>query len=339
MNDMSVKETALVLVRPAEIQPASAQLREAAAAAQAFVDASLSPATRISYASDMNHFKTWCNKVGAIPIPASPETVALYVSALADGLNDEPAKKPSTIARRLSAINAAHKDANLTLPASMRNPVISRVIEGIRRTKGMAPAAKKPLVRDDILKVLPTLHPPIIAARDKALLLIGFASGMRRSELAALDVADVLPKKHGLTILIRKSKRDQTMVGRKVEIPNGESAETCPVRALQRWFEIAGISSGKVFRNVDNRGNVGESLDKSSIGRIIHRLVKRAGYKDPENYAGHSLRAGFVTAASAGGASDRQIMRQTGHKSREMIDRYSRHAELDRLAAAGKLGL
>jgi integrase len=322
------------------IQTASEELRQQAAeAAQEYAEAALAPNTRKSYASDWKHFQNWCAATNEFVMPASPNTVALYVAAIAKGWNGEPGMKPTTIARRLSAINAYHKDANLPLPASLRHPLVSRVLQGIRRTKGMALDAKKPLLLDDIQKILPELYPPIIAARDKALLLVGFTSGMRRSELAALEVSDVQPKKHGLTLVIRKSKRDQNKLGRKVEIPYGSSQATCPVRALQDWFNIAGIREGRVFRSVDNRGNPGKSLDKTSIGRIIHLLVKRAGYEDYEKYAGHSLRAGFVTAASAGGASDRQIMRQTGHKSREMIDRYSRHAEEDRLAAAGKLGL
>ncbi|MHB2008337.1 MAG: tyrosine-type recombinase/integrase [Acidobacteriaceae bacterium] len=136
-----------------------------------------------------------------------------------------------------------------------------------------------------------------------------------------------------------QSKTDQEKKGREVEILYGIHDRTCPVLALDRWLTIVGITDGHVLRRVGRHGNVGPSLDKDSIGRIVQRLVRRANLGNPKDYGGHSLRAGFVTEASANGATDRKIMKQTGHKTVAMIHRYAREDQADRQSAESKLGL
>lgn len=189
-------------------------------------------------------------------------------------------------------------------------------------------------------QLLDALAPPIAAARDKVILLVGFAGGLRESELAAIEIRHLGWHAKGVTIKIERSKTDQEGAGREVEIPFGLHPETCPAAAIRHWMAISGIASGFLLRRVDAFGNIGKTkLHPTSIGCIVQRLAARAGFARPKDYAGHSLRAGFVTEASANGAMDRQIMRQTGHKSRAMIDRYSRQERCDRQAAASKLGL
>ena len=157
--------------------------------------------------------------------------------------------------------------------------------------------------------------------------------------MAAIRIEDLTWHKRGVTILIPRSKTDQEGEGREVEIPYGLHDVSCPVMALENWVKIASIKDGPLFRRVGLYGNVGPALDKDSIGRIVKRLVKRAKLANPDSYGGHSLRAGFVTEASANGATDREIMKQTGHKSIAMVHRYARADQKDRQTAVGKLGL
>jgi integrase len=232
-----------------------------------------------------------------------------------------------------------HKDAKLDSPAMMTNRALSATLQGIRREMGTAPNMKKPLTRSRVVRVLENLEGPIAAARDKALLLIGFAGALRRSELAAIEVKDVVEHRDGITIKIPRSKTDQEGKGRTIEILWGANKDTCPIRALRGWLGVSGITEGPVFRRVGQSGNVGPGLNPNSIGWLIQKLVGKAKIRHPELYGGHSLRAGFVTEASANNATDNQIMKQTGHKTTTMVRRYSRADKDDKQAAGRALGL
>ena len=319
--------------------PPDDPLYETAQAAHRYMDEAKAKATRRAYSSDWRHFAQWCDRNGLSSLPATPSTVALYLTSLAKPGEGEKPRKAATITRRLTSINAAHKETGLDSPATMNHRLVADTLHGIRRNIGVAQTRKKPLTRDRIVKLIGSLVGPIAAARDKALLLIGFAGSLRRSELAALKVDEVTWHRKGITLFIPRSKTDQEGEGREVEIPLGSQDLTCPVMALENWLKISGVKTGQVFRRVGQYGNVGKGLDKDSIGRIVKRAVRRAKLANPESYGGHSLRAGFVTEASANGATDRQIMKQTGHKSIAMVHRYAREDQKDRQAAAGKLGL
>lgn len=339
--------------------PPDDPLWETAQAAAAYMEKALAEATRRAYYSDWRHFTAWCNQNRLTSLPATPGTVALYLTSLARPREGEKPRKAATITRRLTAINAAHKRADLDSPATMNHRLVADTLHGIRRTLGVAQTRKMPLTLDRIVRLLralpdssadsgpdsarnsprDSLPGPIAAARDRALLLIGFAGGLRRSELAALRVEELARHPRGITLSIPRSKTDQEGEGREVEIPLGAHEQTCPVLALENWLKISGVNQGYVFRRIGRHGNVGPALDKDSVGRIVKKLVRRARLAHPEAYGGHSLRAGFVTEASANGATDRQIMKQTGHKSIVMVHRYAREDQKDRQAAAGKLGL
>jgi integrase len=319
--------------------PPDDPLYETVQAAEEYILAAKAQATRRAYASDWRHFMLWCAVNDLAALPATPSTVALYLTSLAKPPAGEKPRKAATITRRLTAINAAHKEEGLDSPATMNHRVVADTLHGIRRTLGTAQTRKKPLTHDRIVKLLNSLEGPIPAARDKALLLVGFAGGLRRSELANIQVEDLQWHRNGVTIHLRKSKTDQEGKGREVSISLGVHDQTCPVMALENWMKIGCIKSGPVFRQVGQHGNVGKDLDKDGIGRIVKRLVRRAKLSAPESYGGHSLRAGFVTEASENGATDKQIMKQTGHKSVAMVHRYMREDEKDRQAAASKLGL
>lgn len=198
---------------------------------------------------------------------------------------------------------------------------------GIRRKFGVAQQGKKAAVTEDILAMLQTLSGDLRGVRDRALLLIGFGGAFRRSELVALDVEDVEITDDGLVINLRRSKTDQGGKGRLLGIPFGSKADSCAVTAFRDWLHAAGISSGALFRGVSTQGKLLARLSDKGVARAVKRAAEKAGL-DTERYSGHSLRAGLATSAAAGGAYDRDIMRQTGHKRVETLHRYIRKEEL-----------
>ncbi len=178
-----------------------------------------------------------------------------------------------------------------------------------------------------------------MAARNRALLLVGCSGGFRRSELLAIDVADIVETKDGLELSLRRSKTDQEAAGAVVAVPYGSHPQTCPVRSLCAWLTLSGISEGPLWREIDRHGNLGdERLHADSVARIIKRTCALAGL-DPARYSGHSLRSGMATAAAAGGAPERAIMRQGRWTSRAMVDRYIRHGTIWQECAAAYMGL
>jgi integrase len=216
---------------------------------------------------------------------------------------------------------------------------VRNTLKGIRRTLGTAPAQKSPALTADIRAMLDATDSELIGARDRALVLLGFAGAFRRSELVGLDVADCAFGKDGLTITLRRSKTDQQGAGRKIGIPYGSNPETCPVRTVQAWIELAAIEDGPVFRSISRHGRVQPGrLSGIDVARVVKKLAERAGL-DAVKYAGHSLRAGHATSAAIAGASERSIMNQTGHRSVQMVRRYIRDGSLFRENSAGKLGL
>jgi integrase len=179
-----------------------------------------------------------------------------------------------------------------------------------------------------------------IEIRDRAILLLGFAGAFRRSELVSLDLSDLQEHADGILVTLRRSKTDQAGEGDTKAIPFGSDAETCPVRAVRAWITTAAITDGPLLRPVDRHGNVGASrLSGKAVALAVKRAADRAGL-DPTSYAGHSLRAGFVTTAAANGATERAISRQTGHAPGSAVLRaYVRHASAFTDNAASTLGL
>lgn len=289
--------------------------------------------TRRAYASDWDDFARWCQPYGFLPLPARPETVALYLTALADAL------KPSTLGRRLATISQVHQAAGHDTPTTAA--AVRLVWAGIRRAKGTDQQGKAPAITADIRRMVDTLDARLIGVRDRALLLLGFAGAFRRSELVGLDVKDVQPGHDGLTVRIRKSKTDQEGQGRKVGIPYGSHPHTCPVRAVAAWREKSGLveEEGALFRAITRHGKMQPGrLSNRAVALIIKRAAKAAGL-DPAKYAGHSLRAGLATSAAQAGVSERSIMAQTGHKSVMVARRYIRDGSLFRDNAAAQVGL
>lgn len=322
---MSSGTVVAVTVDEAGLQAVAARARDYALKAKA-------ANTVRAYRADWRDFAAWCEERGLQPLPAAPETVALYVAHLADA-----GRKASTIQRRLSAISQAHQAAGHESPT--KSAAVRAVWAGIRRERGTAQEGKAPVVTEDIRAMVAALSEGLIGIRDRALLLVGFAGAFRRSELVGLDVEDVEFAREGLVVRIRRSKTDQEGQGHVIGIPYGSNPATCPVRALRAWLKASGINSGPVFRPVNRHGQVlPRRLSDKAVALIVKRAAEAAGL-DPARYAGHSLRAGFATAAAAAGAPERAIMAQTRHKSVTVARRYIRLGSLWAENAAARVGL
>lgn len=285
-----------------------------------------------AYSSDWAHFIAWCDGHNLQSLPANPDTVTAYLVDLVDR-----EFKTATIERRLVSISKAHTIAGYD--DITKNPLVRETWKGIRRTIGTAQEGKAPAVTQDIKAMLATLPDSLLGIRDRALLLLGFAGGFRRSELVSLDIDDLQFIREGLVVNLRKSKTDQESAGRRIGIPYGSCCESCPVRSLQAWLEESGINEGPLFRSVNRHGNLQEGrLSDKAVALIVKRCAESAGL-DATKYSGHSLRAGMATSAAAAGVSERAIMRQTGHRSEQMVRKYIREGSLFTGNAAANLGL
>lgn len=274
-----------------------------------------------AYRSDWVDFTSWCDNNSLQSLPALPEVVAAYLADLV-----ERNYKAATLERRLISIAKAHTTAGYD--DVTKAAIVKETWKGIKRTVGTAQNGKAPCVTADLKLMLNTLPDNLLGIRDRALLLIGFAGGFRRSELVNLDTEDITFSREGLTIIIRKSKTDQEGNGRKIGIAYGSNCETCPVRSLQLWLEESGITTGPVFHSVNRYGNIQEErLSDKAVSLVIKKYATAAGL-DSSKYSGHSLRAGMATAAAMNGASERQIMKQTGHRSEAMVRKYIREGSL-----------
>lgn len=299
--------------------------------ARSYHDAAKAPATLKAYRNDWACWSSWCERQGCSPLPAAPEAVALYIADLAG------VKAVATIQRRLTSISVAHKAAGHDSPT--KASVVTATWKGIRRTFGTAQNQKAPARTQEVRAMVATLGDGPGGARDRALLLIGFAGALRRSELVALDVDDVLEREDGLVVTIRKSKTDQDGAGEQLGLPFGSDPATCPVRALRRWYEVSGITEGPIFRPVDRHGTIGpRRLSDKGVAVVVKRTALAAGL-DPTKYSGHSLRAGLITAAAEAGVQERFIMQQSRHRSIPVMRRYIRGATLFADNAASAVGL
>jgi len=261
-------------------------------------------------------------------VPAEPAVVASYLAAHAEMLS------VATLVRRIATLSKAHETRGLPNPC--RSEIVRATMRGVKRTRGVAQREAKPLLREDLFRVLDAMVEGVKNARDRALLLIGFAGGFRRSEIVALNCDDVERVRQGLIVTLRRSKTDQEGVGRKVGIPFGRTRH-CPVLALDRWLAVSGIEAGPIFRPVDRHGRVAsERLSGEAVSLVVKERVAVAGM-EPTGFSGHSLRAGFATSAVQAGVPTLKIRNQTGHASDVMLARYVRDGELFVDNAAGAL--
>ncbi len=275
-----------------------------------YLTESTSEATRRGYDSDMRKFYEWGGSV-----PATPKTVALYLAEHAESLT------AATLSRRLAAISKAHVIQGLPSPTC--HPLVHQTLRGIRRAHRRPQRQVAPLLEADMSMIVGAIGNDLRGLRDKALLLLGYATACRRSELVALQIADVQHPTVGMVITIRSSKTDPFAKGRKIAVAR-RSDELCPVAALKRWLLAASIEAGHVFRAVDCHGNLSaKGLSPQTVGLVVKAYAERAGF-DPSRVTGHSLRAGAITSAVVAGEPIWKIKQASGHRSDEVFGRYVR---------------
>ena len=230
----------------------STELSAVADKASAAIRDSLSSSTHRARKSDWNCFARWCARHDRTAMPADPSTVALYLADMADSL------RISSLERRKASISKAHELAELESP--VRHPAVKEVWRGLKRQKGTAPDKSAPVTMETLRLLVATCGEDLKGKRDRALLLLGFSGCFRRSELVAIEMADLSFVDEGLEVLVRKSKTDQEGKGIKKRIPYGSHLDTCPIRSLKAWMDAAGIEEGKVFRAITRYGKVNGSL-------------------------------------------------------------------------------
>lgn len=296
----------------------------ALATARAYAHKAAAPATLRAYKADWQHYAAWCAATGLVPVPAEPTTVGAYLAGLAG------THAPATIRRRLSAIGKMHRFNDLPWNPAHRD--IQGPLRGVLREHGRPARKAAALTLDALRALVATCDPGPRGRRDRALLLIGFAAALRRSELVALRVEDVTPAAGGgLRLRIRRAKTDAAGEGAEVGLPRGKHPETCPARAFEDWQAVAKRRAGPLFRRVGAGGRIGEAaLNPDAVRRILARRVVMAGLpvEGIERLSAHALRVGFITEAYQRGVRDEDIMRHTRHRDLRTMRGYVRRAGL-----------
>ncbi|MBS1055025.1 tyrosine-type recombinase/integrase [Gluconobacter kondonii] len=287
-------------------------------ASDRLVLAARSPGTLRAYRTDWAAFVAWCHAQSVTALPAQPETVSAWIASRL-----EQGRKASTLARGVAAVSCAHELAGFE--SFSRSRIVQDALRGMRRTLGTAPTRKAPATVDLLRRMLDIQPETLIGQRNRALLALGFAGALRRSELVTLKIGDLVPQEGGALLTVRRSKTDPDGAGQTIGILNGST-----IRALDHisaWCEAAGITSGLLFRSVDRHGRTGGSLSDRSVARIIKTTAEAVGL-DPERFSGHSLRAGFITSGAEAGADALLIAETSRHQSLDVLRSYVRHASL-----------
>lgn len=300
----------LAVIPSAELAPLDELLDQAAD----YLAAARSPATLRAYVSDVAIFEAWCSRYGLESMPADPRTVAAFVASEASTV------KPGTVARRLAAIRWHHEQDGLQSPTT--HPQVRQVLAGVRRVHHSDPEQRRPIYLDDLAAMVAGLDASTMRGlRDRALLVAGWWSACRRSELSAATVADLDEHPEGFILRVRRSKTDQEGRGRLVPLAYHSDEAVCPVRAIRAW--LPHVDGGAVFRSISRWDRIGGPMSGTAIATVVKQNGARIGI-DPATLGGHSLRAGFVSEADRRGVPDRVITSVTGHKSPVMLTVYSR---------------
>jgi len=315
--------------------------------ARDYARAAASDNTLKAYAKDWTHFARWCRMKGADPLPPSPEMIGLYLADLASPSGKASALSVSTIERRLSGLAWNFVQRGFTLDRKNRH--IAAVLAGIKRRHARPPVQKAAILAEDILAMVATLPFDLRGLRDRAILLLGYAGGLRRSEIVSLDVhKDDTPDSGGWLEIMEKGALltlNAKTGWREVEIGRGSTDPTCPVRALEQWLHFAKIDFGPVFVGTSRDGKraLEARLNDKHVARLIKRTVRDAGIRSdlPEKerlalFSGHSLRAGLASSAEV---DERYVQKQLGHASAEMTRRYQRRRDRFRVNLTKAAGL
>ena len=274
-----------------------------------------------AYQADFKDFSAFCAKNGLSSIPTDHKILSLYLTHLSANA------KFSTLKRRVASISVIHKMKGYYLDT--KHPLIMENLHGIKRVKGSVQKSKKPLLINNLKKIINAIDEANQLEnkkiRDRALILIGFSGGFRRSELVNIEHDDVEFVNEGVKIFIKRSKTDQSGEGMIKAIPYFDNKLFCPVTSLKKWIDKSGIESGKIF-----------DISDKSVALIIKKYASLSGL-DANKYGGHSLRSGFATSTAEFGAEERNIMAMTGHKTSQMVRRYIKEANLFKNNALNKI--
>jgi integrase len=312
----------------------TAQGLAALLATEQYQTLSFAPATQRAYSADWQDFTAFCTAMGFVALPATPNTVSAYLAQLAK------TRAPATVRRRLAAIRLAHQLARQPVPTT--DPAVETTLRGTRRRHGRPTRQAAAIRLVALRRLLATCGDDTVGRRDRALLLLGFAGALRRSEIVALDVTDIVQKADGLRIRIRRSKTDREAAGAEIGIPRGQHAVTCPVRALAAWLAVLQHRTGPLFRAVHQKGAIGrDRMHADSVRFILLRHARQAGLpvEGAHRLTAHGLRAGFITEAYDRGLRDRDIMQHSRHRDIKTMHGYIRLARLLTDSPAGQVGL
>ena len=293
----------------------------------------LAASTERAYAHDWADFATFCRRHGLEALPAAPQTLALYLKSLETkksqspaGLrNGTPGLSVSTLRRRLAAIASKHATEKLETPTD--HPLVKKLVRRYSRSRGTAEKKKDALTIERLPAILMAMPDDLPALRDRALLLLGYAGAFRRSELVALDVDDLRFSSAGLYVWIAAAKNDPRKKGREFYVPRLSGTELCAVKALERWLEVVRATAA-IFRTFDLRSQLTTNrLDAGDVARILRRRCAAAGVVG--DFAGHSLRRGFITNAAKKKIPIESIKRVTGQRSTGVLLDYVAAATLE----------
>ena len=315
--------------------------------ARGYAEAATAENTNKAYKADWKHFASWCRRKGVDTLVPSPAVIGLYISDCAKPQDGSPALSVSTIERRLSGLAANYRERGLTL--DMKDRHIASVWAGIKRQHAKPPKHKEPLSPEELLEMVSVLSFGLRDMRDRAILLIGYAAGLRRSEIVGLDVGrdetengkGWVEIEDGGAVIIKDTKTGW----KEAEVARGSSDHSCPVHALEQWLHFAKIAHGPIFRRVlrDNSGVHTDRLSDKHVARLIKRTMLEAGIRpdlpDSERlvlFSGHSLRSGLASYAEV---DERYVQKQLGHASAEMTRKYQRRRDRFRVNLTKAAGL
>jgi integrase len=303
-------------------------------AARALARQAAAPATLRAYRADWTHYAAWCAAKAFTPVPADPATVGAYLTSLAES------HAPTTIRRRLAAIGKAHRFNDLPWNPGHRD--IQEPLQALLRLHGRPVEKAAALSLAMLRQLVATCDRTARGRRDRALLLIGFAAALRRSELVALQVEDVARVGGGLRLRIARGKTDQAGQGAEIGLPRGKHAETCPVLAFEAWQEVAKRRAGPLFRRISTGGGIADTaLHPDAVRRILNYRIRLAGLSVDgfDRLSAHALRVGFISEAYSKGVRDEDIMRHTRHRDLRTMRGYVQRAGLVSESPAGMIDL
>jgi integrase len=313
---------------------------ELALTAASLAENAKAPNTRRAYESDWGSWEAFCRAHSFVPLPADPGHVTLYLAQLTDFFGTKgKTLRPRTAERHLAAIATTHCAMGLTF--DRHYPALVKTLDGIRRTFGKSQKGARALHTEDIVALCETFGRDIRSLRNKAIILLGFAGGFRRSEIVGLNAEDLEFEKGTLHVTLRRSKSDQEGRGRTIVIMPGQNPATCPVAAVRAWLAAADLEhegGDPIFRPINRHSGIElNRLSDRAVDLIVKGACRATHLK--ESYSAHSLRAGHVTESLARGHDRAAIKRQTGHASDAMLDRYARETDLAANNSSSALGL